>query len=154
MNRNTIKIVRIKNGDTLICGLSVGTDSLHTLEFPMQISAVPILNKKGVQGVNIYLQDWLEYSKDTLFQIPQDVVMLVANPDDDMIEEYFDALERSELFRIQQDFENISKNYDTKNKLDNKQNLGYNKKSAEPYEEEEYDTDEDETEDEDDMEIN
>ena len=50
MNRNTIKIVRIKNGDTLICGLSVGTDSLHTLEFPMQISAVPILNKKGVQG--------------------------------------------------------------------------------------------------------
>jgi hypothetical protein len=119
----------------------------------MQISAVPILNKKGVQGVNIYLQDWLEYSKDTLFQIPQDVVMLVANPDDDMIEEYFDALERSELFRIQQDFENISKNYDIKNKLDNPQNLGYNKKSAEPFEEEEYDT-EDETDDEDDMEIN
>ena len=108
----------------------------------MQISAVPILNKKGVQGVNIYLQDWLEYSKDTLFQIPQDVVMLVANPDDDMIEEYFDALKRSELFRIQQEFENISKNYDNKNKLDNTNNIQYNN-LTEPYEEEEYDDVED-----------
>lgn len=139
MNLNQIKILRFKNGDTIICGLSYSAESNeYLIEKPMQISMLPVVGKKGIQSMSIYMQDWLEYAKETVFKIPSDVVMLVATPEDEMAQEYMDALEKNELHRVQRDFEKISKNYeDSDEELDdNSSNLGYNN---EPYEDEEYD---------------
>jgi len=147
MSRNSIKIVRFKNGDTLICGFAPFDDFYSYVEKPMQITSMPIVTKKGVERMTIFMQDWLEYSKDTVFKIPNDVLLLVANPEDEMVEEYFDALEKNELHRIQEDFEKISKNYDWESdeeEDDNSPNIGYNKnnKSSQYDEDEDYDEEE------------
>ena len=65
----------------------------------------------------------------------------------EMVEEYFDALEKNELHRIQEDFEKISKNYDWESdeeEDDNSPNIGYNKnnKSSQYDEDEDYDDEE------------
>jgi hypothetical protein len=149
MNRNTIKIVRFKNGDTLICGIGfTESDNFYLIEQPMQISMMPIVTKKGVEKMSIYMQEWLEYTKETIFKIPSDVIMLIATPEDEMVDEYMDALEKTELHRIQRDFENISKNYDNPEETNgNSHQTDYNK--IDELYDEEY---EDEYDDEDDLE--
>jgi hypothetical protein len=151
-NRSNIKIVRFKNGDTIIASLTIdSTDEsfyYYVIERPMQINMLPVLSKKGIQSMTIFMQEWLEYSKDTIFKIPEDVIMLIANPEDEMIEEYLDALEKNELHRIQRQFEDISKNYDKENEEEEDAtypNVGYNNE----YEDEIYDeeTEEDDPED-------
>jgi hypothetical protein len=148
MNRNAIKIVRFKNGDTLICGIGLADSEHHySIEKPMQISMMPIVSKKGVEKMSIYMQDWLEYTKETIFNIPDDVIMLIATPEDEMIEEYLDALEKNELHRAQRDFENISKNYGNEDDSDgNSFGNEYNNTNElydEDYEEDEYEDEED-----------
>jgi hypothetical protein len=128
MNKNltNIKLVRFKNGDTIICSLTLDSSNenfyYYNLEKPMQINMLPVMSKKGIQSMTIFMQEWLEYSKDTIFKIPEDVIMLIANPEDEMIEEYVDALEKNELHRIQRQFEDISKNYDKENDKEDSDN--------------------------------
>ena len=144
MNRNIIKIVRFKNGDTLICGIGLAdSDNHYTIERPMQISMMPIVSKKGVEKMTIYMQEWLEYTKESVYNIPDDVIMLIATPEDEMIEEYLDALEKNDLHRAQRDFENISKNYGNEDESDgNSHNNGYN--NIDELYDEEYEDDSDE----------
>lgn len=149
MLRNSVKILRFKLGDTIICGLTYNKDTNeYHLERPMQISMLPIVGKKGIQSMSIYMQEWLEYAKETTFKIPEDVVMLTATPEDEMIEEYLEALEKNELHRVQRDFDKISQNYGEQDEEidDNPSEIGYNN---EPYADEEYN---DEEYDEDDFE--
>jgi hypothetical protein len=145
MLRSSVKILRFKIGDTIICGLTHNSDTNeYLIEKPMQISMLPIVGKKGVQSMSIYMQEWLEYAKETVFKIPADVVMLIATPEDEMAEEYMDALEKNELHRIQRDFEKISKNYGEEDSEigDNPSNIGYNNEQYDTeYEEEDYDED-------------
>lgn len=98
--------------------------------------------------MSIYMQEWLEYSKETKFTIPGDVVMLTATPEDEMVEEYLEALEKNDLHRVQRDFEKISKNYgEDDEELDgNSSDTGYNNEAYEDYEDEEYDEDDSEEE--------
>lgn len=142
MNRNTIKILRFKNGDTLICGMGLAdSDNCYMIEKPMQISMMPIMSKNGVEKMSIYMQEWMEYTKESIFKIPDDVIMVIATPEDDMVEEYLDALEKNELHRAQRDFESISKNYENDgNYSDNEYN-----KLDEMYDEE-YEDEDDEYE--------
>jgi hypothetical protein len=101
-----------------------------------------------VEKMSIYMQEWLEYTKETIFKIPSDVIMLIATPEDEMVDEYMDALEKTELHRIQRDFENISKNYDNPEETNgNSHQTDYNK--IDELYDEEY---EDEYDDEDDLE--
>ena len=153
MNRSIVRIVRLKNGETLISGILPSTDeNFHIMEHPMEITSIPVVGKKGIESVNIFMQDWMEYSSDTVFKIPNDIILVNSTPDEEMLDEYFSALKKNELHRIQKDFENISKNYEykTDKPLDSKDKAGYNK-SNEPYEEEEYDDelDEDDTDEDD-----
>lgn len=145
MLRNSVKILRFKLGDTIICGLTYSKDTNeYHLERPMQISMLPIVGKKGIQSMSIYMQEWLEYAKETTFKIPEDVVMLTATPEDEMIEEYLEALEKNELHRVQRDFEKISQNYGEEDEEidDNPSEIGYNNESYdEQYEDEEHDED-------------
>ena len=146
MLRTSVKILRFKLGDTIICGLTTNADTgEYLIERPMLISMLPIVGKNGIQSMSIYMQEWLEYSKETKFTIPGDVVMLTAIPEDEMVEEYLEALEKNDLHRVQRDFEKISKNYGEDNEeLDgNSSDSGYNNEAYEDedYEDEEYDED-------------
>ena len=146
MLNSTIKIIRFKLGDTIICGLTYNIDAdEYIIEKPMQISMLPIVDKTGIQSMSIYMQEWLEYAKETTFKIPKDVVMLVATPEDEMLEEYLNALEKNELHRVQRDFEKISKNYgeDDEEIDDMSSNLEYNEDSYPNEYDNEYEEDED-----------
>ena len=150
MNRNLIKLVRFKNSDTIICSLSTdNTDDIiyYVLERPMQINMMPVVSKKGIESMTIFMQEWMEYSKDNLFKIPADVVMLIANPEEELIDEYIDALEKNDMHRIQRQFEDISNNYtkNTNKKDDKYSDLSYNDSADEDYDDEEFYEDEDET---------
>jgi len=140
-NRKDIKIVRFKNGETVICSVTIDdTDEnfyLYNLEKPMQINMLPIMSKNGIKSMTIFMQEWLEYSKDTVFQVPEDVIMLIANPEEEMIDEYLDALEKNELHRIQRQFEDISNNYG-KEDSDNYSDKEYNEESDEYTDEDDY----------------
>lgn len=142
-NRKNIKLVRFKNGDTIICSLAVDDSkssfNFYLLERPMQITMIPIVSKKGVQSMSIFMQEWLEYSKDTVFKIPEDVIMVIASPEEEMINEYLDAIEKNDMHRIQRQFEDISKNYDkeSEEESDNYLDKEYNTDSGE-YEDDEY----------------
>lgn len=137
--RKHIKILRFKNGETVICSLAVDDSNknfyYYLLEQPMQINMLPVMSKKGIQSMTIFMQEWLEYSSDRIFRIPEDVIMLIANPEEDMIDEYLDAIEKNEMHRIQRDFENISKNYG-KDNSDKQPNTGYNSELNEEYDDE------------------
>ncbi len=141
-NRTGIKLVRLKNGDTIICSLSID-NSDYILENPMQINMLPVMSKKGIQSMTIFMQEWMEYSKDRIYKISEDVIMLTANPEEEMIDEYFDALEKNEMHRIQREFENISKNYDNESELENQ----YDSDLENRYDEDEYYEDDETPED-------
>lgn len=144
MNLNQIKIVRFKNGDTIICGLTQADNEL-LLTKPMQISMLPVVGKKGIQSMSIYMQEWLEYAKESVFKIPADVIMLTATPEDEMVQEYTDALEKNELHRVQRDFDKISKNYEEYDdeEDDNSSTIGYNQESYDEDEDSEYNDEDD-----------
>lgn len=144
MNRNAIKLVRFRNGDTIICSFSTEKSEsvIYVLERPMQINMLPVVTKKGIQSMTIFMQEWMEYSKDNIFKIPENVVMLVANPEEELIDEYLDALEKNDMHRIQREFEDISKNYDKKD--GNYSDLEYNNTTDDDeYYEDESDDEED-----------
>jgi hypothetical protein len=101
------------------------------------------MSKKGIQSMTIFMQEWMEYSKDRIYKISEDVIMLTANPEEEMIDEYFDALEKNEMHRIQREFENISKNYDNESELENQ----YDSDLENRYDEDEYYEDDETPED-------
>lgn len=150
MMKESIKILRFKLGETIICGLKINNDTgEYLIERPMLISMLPIVGKKGIQSMTIYMQEWLEFSKETHFTITSDVVMLVATPEDEMLEEYLEALEKNDLNRIERDFDKISKNYgEDPEEIDgNSFYSGYNNETYEDRDsEEEEDLDEDDFE--------
>jgi hypothetical protein len=131
-SRTNVKILRFKNGDTIICSLSVDNnfqEYCYLLESPMQINMLPVVSKKGIQSMTIFMQEWMEYSKDHLFAIPDDVIMLICSPEEELILDYLDAIEQTDLIKVQQDFDSIAKNYLGENgdeDDDNPQDIGYN----------------------------
>jgi hypothetical protein len=133
MNRADIRILRLKNGDTIIAGFSYNqTTGKVTLERPFQIASIPVMGKKGVKSMSLYLRDWVEYSKDHMFSIPDDVIMLICNPEDELILDYKDAMEQTDLHKVQQDFDAIASNYLGENgdeEDDNPQDMGYNEQT-------------------------
>ena len=130
MNRASIRILRLKNGDTIISGFSYNQMTGEiTLERPFQIASVPVMGKTGVKSMSLFLRDWIEYSKDHVFTITDDVVMLICNPEDELILDYQDAIEQTDLMKVQQDFDSIAQNLIGENgeeEDDNPQDMGYN----------------------------
>ena len=130
MNRADIRIIRLKNGETVIAGFAYNQmTGKVTLERPFQIASIPIMGKTGVKSMSLYLKDWMEYSKDHLFAIPDDVIMLICSPEEELILDYLDAIEQTDLIKVQQDFDSIAKNYLGENgdeDDDNPQDIGYN----------------------------
>jgi len=130
VNRADIRIIRLKNGETVIAGFAYNQmTGKVTLERPFQIASIPIMGKTGVKSMSLYLKDWMEYSKDHLFAIPDDVIMLICSPEEELILDYLDAIEQTDLIKVQQDFDSIAKNYLGENgdeDDDNPQDIGYN----------------------------
>ena len=91
-NENPIKIIKLVNGDDIVCILpkeQLGEKSpLIRLDRPLQIKYVPQLTPAGFRDY-IALIKWTGYSKDRIVTIPKDKIMAITNAGDSMVTSYF-----------------------------------------------------------------
>ena len=91
-NENPIKIIKLVNGDDIVCILpkeQLGEKSpLIRLDRPLQIKYVPQLTPSGFRDY-IALIKWTGYSKDRIVTIPKDKIMAITNAGDSMVTSYF-----------------------------------------------------------------
>jgi len=91
-NENPIKIIKLVNGDDIVCILpkeQLGEKSpLIRLDRPLQIKYVPQLTPAGFRDY-IALIKWTGYSKDRIITIPKDKIMTITNAGESMVTSYF-----------------------------------------------------------------
>ena len=85
MEKNNIKIIKLVNGDDILCHLPEGAtqqlpeDSpLIRLVKPFQIRYVPSITPHGIKDY-IAMQKWAGYSNDAVITIPKNKIMTVTN---------------------------------------------------------------------------
>jgi hypothetical protein len=92
---NQIKIIKLVNGDDVVCVLSkkqLGEKSpLLRLEKPLQIKYVPQLTSTGIKDY-VALIKWAAYTADQIITIPKDKIMSISNANDDMMKSYFNVI--------------------------------------------------------------
>ena len=94
-NENPIKIIKLINGDDIVCILpkeQLGEKSpLIRLDKPLQIKYVPQLTPTGFRDY-IALIKWTGYSKDQIITIPKDKIMTITNAGNSMVTSYFNIV--------------------------------------------------------------
>jgi len=150
------KIVRLRNGEMLIATVQVFGNE-YILERPMTVVSMPVLNKAGkVDRIGVYLKDWIEYSTDTYYAIPKELVLVVAEPDKKMYADYIEAKIHSDLQKAQEDLKEVMQEYISQMQFpampidEEDDKIGGNGYTSEPLTREEDDEDEGEDDDEDD----
>lgn len=97
-----VKIVKLINGDDIVCVIPTGEHQLKDdaplirLEKPLQIKYVPQMTPQGFRDY-IALIRWTNYTADKIITIPKDKIMTITNASNEMGKSYVE----------------ISKNYDT-----------------------------------------
>ena len=84
------RILKLKNGDSLIAGLgSVTEKNTVILERPMQFKTMTVMDEKNL-GVKDYLliRNWAEYSTDKEVEIPSDTILAILQPDEKLVMVY------------------------------------------------------------------
>ena len=87
------KIIKLINGDDIVCDLPIGknqlpeANSLLRIVKPLQIRYVPQLTPMGVKEY-IALIKWTGYSNDHVVTIPKDKIMTITNATPDMLSSY------------------------------------------------------------------
>ena len=84
INIKDIKVVKLINGDDILCYLPTGTEQLPEngpllrLVKPLQIRYVPSFTEEGLKDY-IALSKWAAYTTDKIITIPKDKIMTVTN---------------------------------------------------------------------------
>ena len=87
------KIIKLINGDDIVCDLPIGknqlpeANSLLRIVKPLQIRYVPQLTPMGVKDY-IAIIKWTGYSNDHVVTIPKDKIMTITNATPDMLSSY------------------------------------------------------------------
>ena len=115
MQKTTVKIIKLINGDDIVTVLPTGDKQLPDngplirLDKPLQIKYVPQITPMGFRDY-IAMIRWTNYTSDKIVTIPKDKIMTITNASSEMSNSY----------------SAIVKNYD---KLDKpKRDEGYHKK--------------------------
>ena len=121
MQKTTVKIIKLINGDDIVTVLPTGDKQLPDngplirLDKPLQIKYVPQITPMGFRDY-IALIRWTNYTADKIVTIPKDKIMTITNASLEMVGNY----------------NHIIQNYD---KLDRpKQDETYHKKEFSPEE--------------------
>jgi len=118
---DNIKIVKLVNGDDIVCVIPTGESQLKDdapllrLEKPLQIKYVPQMTPTGFRDY-IALIRWTNYTADRVITIPKDKIMTITNASNEMGTSYTE----------------ICKNYDGIDKP--KRDEGYHRKEFSPEE--------------------
>ena len=103
MQKTTVKIIKLINGDDIVTVLPTGDKQLPDngplirLDKPLQIKYVPQMTLTGFKDY-IALIKWCSYTPDKVITIPKDKILTITNASTEMASSYF----------------NIATNYDQK----------------------------------------
>ena len=92
------KIIKLINGDDIVCDLPIGknqlpeANSLLRIVKPLQIRYVPQLTPMGVKDY-IALIKWTGYSNDHVVTIPKDKIMTITNANEAMSKSYLGVVD-------------------------------------------------------------
>ena len=88
---NPIKIIKLINGDDIVCTLpaqQLGDKSpLLRLSKPLQVKYIPQFTAQGLKDY-VALIKWSPYTKDFILTIPKDKIMTIVNANNDMSRSY------------------------------------------------------------------
>jgi hypothetical protein len=87
---NNYRILKLKNGESIIAGLSSLTNkNTLILERPMQFRTMTMIDDKTLSTKDLLLiRNWAEYSEDKNVEIPNDTVLAILKPDDKIVSVY------------------------------------------------------------------
>ena len=94
-NQENIKIIKLVNGDDIVCILPTGEKQLPDngplirLDKPLQIKYIPQFTPMGVRDY-IALIRWTNYTGDRIVTIPKDKIMTITNASGEMGGNYKD----------------------------------------------------------------
>jgi hypothetical protein len=104
------RIIRLRNGETLIATIQ-SIENNYMIERPMVIVSIPATDRNGKPKMGVFLKDWIAYTNDTYFTIPNDIVLVMAEPDVKMFDDYTEAKIHSDLQKAQDDLQQIMQEY-------------------------------------------
>ncbi len=91
MAKNPIKIIKLINGDDIVCTLpaeQLGEKSpLLRLSKPLQVKYIPQFTATGLKDY-VALIKWSPYTKDAILTVPKDKIMTIVNANLDMSKSY------------------------------------------------------------------
>jgi hypothetical protein len=80
---NNYRILKLKNGDSLIAGIALTENSTIVLERPMQFKTMTVVDDKNAAMKDFLLiKNWAEFSVDKTIEIPNDSILAILVPDD------------------------------------------------------------------------
>jgi hypothetical protein len=96
---NQIKIIKLINGDDIVCSLSKeqlpDKTPLLRIDKPLQIKYVSQLTAKGLKDY-IALIKWAAYTNDKIITIPKDKIVTITNATEEMTKSYIEVSKKYE----------------------------------------------------------
>lgn len=130
------KILKLKTGEVIISNIKTHSKT-YCLNRPMNVITIPIMDKQGnIKSSNLILKNWIDYSKDEEFVIPKNQVIVVAEPEKDVISYYEETKLEDDLEKAQYELE-MEKKAENESKLNDiasnlEKDLKKNKSSKPP----------------------
>ena len=93
MQKTTVKIIKLINGDDIVTVLPTGDKQLPDngplirLDKPLQIKYVPQITPMGFRDY-IAMIRWTNYTNDKIVTIPKDKILTITNASNEMIKSY------------------------------------------------------------------
>ena len=93
MQKTTVKIIKLINGDDIVTVLPTGEKQLPDngplirLDKPLQIKYVPQITPMGFRDY-IAMIRWTNYTNDTIVTIPKDKILTITNASSEMTNSY------------------------------------------------------------------
>tara|TARA_B100001094_G_scaffold297375_1_gene320377 strand:+ start:99 stop:527 length:429 start_codon:yes stop_codon:yes gene_type:complete len=90
---NNIKVIKLSNGDDIVCKLVTGElqlpdkSPLMRLDRPLQIKYIPSITSLGFKDY-VAMIKWASYTNDKIITIPKDKIMTMTNASSEIIKSY------------------------------------------------------------------
>jgi len=82
------RIIKLKNGDSLICKLLIIDKKIAVLDKPMQFKSIVIVDSSGTKTEALVFKQWIEYSVNETIEILSSFILAMSTPDDIITELY------------------------------------------------------------------
>ena len=80
MNLDSYKVLKLSNGEMIVCELSAHDDKMYDIINPLRMDVVPIKRRRGGIGETLNLTPWMQHFTDQkYFNIEKNQCILIAD---------------------------------------------------------------------------